>query len=26
LVLIPAECCDIAFEGNAKLMEVYIRE
>lgn len=26
LVLIPAECCDIEFEGNAQLMEVYIRD
>lgn len=26
LVLIPAECCDIEFVGNAKLMEIYIRE
>jgi mannose-6-phosphate isomerase len=25
VVLIPAETCDISFEGNAKLMEVYIK-
>lgn len=26
LVLVPAECNEICFEGNAQLMEVYIRE
>lgn len=25
LVLVPAECCDIEFEGSAKIMEVYIK-
>jgi mannose-6-phosphate isomerase len=25
LVLVPAECCDIEFEGTAKIMEVYIK-
>ena len=25
VVLVPAETCDISFEGNAKLMEVYIK-
>lgn len=25
LVLVPAECCDIEFEGVAKIMEVYIK-
>jgi mannose-6-phosphate isomerase len=25
LVLVPAECCDIEFEGTARFMEVYIK-
>lgn len=25
LVLVPAECCDVEFEGRARLMEVYIK-
>lgn len=25
LVLVPAECCDVEFEGCARLMEVYIK-
>ena len=25
LVLVPAECCDVEFEGEARLMEVYIK-
>lgn len=25
LVLVPAECCEVEFEGNARLMEVYIK-
>ena len=25
LILVPAQCCDIEFEGNGQIMEVYIK-